>query len=101
MVSAARREWEDGNRRFVEGARDPARADTLHRQRDAVLDELRRRVGAVYTLAELATAYDTSERWLQAIVEERAPSKGWASTVSVAGDAAFHAYSHGAQDYEP
>jgi len=100
-VSAARREWDDGNRRFSEQARDPARTDTLHRQRDVVLDELRRRVGSVYTLAELASAYGASERWLQAVIEERAPSQGWARTVSIVGDAAFHAYSRGAQDYKP
>jgi hypothetical protein len=35
------------------------------------------------------------------VVGERAPSKGWARTASLAGDAAFHAYSRGAQDYEP
>ena len=57
-------------------ARDPARADALHRQRDAVLDELRRRVGAIFTLAELAAAYDGAERWLREVVDERAPSRG-------------------------
>ena len=40
------------------GARDAARADALHRQRDAVLEELHRRVGGVFTLAELADVYD-------------------------------------------
>lgn len=100
-VAAARREWDDGNRRFAVAARDPSRADVVHRQRDIVLEELRRRVGAVFTLAELASAYDGSERWMLAVIEERAPSKGWARTVAIAGDAAFHAYSRGAQDYEP
>jgi hypothetical protein len=100
-VAAARREWEDGNRRFVEAVRDPARTDALHRQRDAVLDELRRRVGGIFTLAELAAAYGGAERWLREVVDERAPSKGGVRTVSLAGDAAFHAYSRGAQDYEP
>jgi hypothetical protein len=66
-----------------------------------VLDELRRRVGGTFTLAELAAAYGASERWLQAVIEERAPSKDWARTVSLAGDAAFHSYSRSAQDYEP
>jgi hypothetical protein len=100
-VAAARREWEDGNRRFVEAARDPARADALHRHRDAVLDELRRRVGGIFTLAELTAAYAGAERWLREVVDENAPSRGGVRTVSLAGDAAFHAYSRGAQDYEP
>jgi hypothetical protein len=100
-VSAARREWEEGDRRFAAAARDPARADALHRQRDALLEELRRRVGGVYTLTELAAAYEGSERWLREVIDERAPSRGGARTISLAGDAAFHAYSRGAQDYEP
>jgi hypothetical protein len=100
-VSAARREWAEGDRRFAAAARDPARADALHRQREAVLEALRRRVGATYTLAELAAAYAGAERWLREVVEERAPSRGGVRTISLAGDAAFHAYSRGAQDYEP
>jgi hypothetical protein len=63
--------------------------------------ELRRRVGGTFTLAELAEAYAGAERWVLQAVEERAPSKGWARTASLAADAAFHAYSRGAQDYEP
>jgi hypothetical protein len=100
-VSAARREWKDGHRRFLAEAQDPVRADTLHRQRDVVLEELRRRVGTTFTLAELTAVYAGSERWLREVIEEDAPSKGWARTVSLAGDAAFHAYSTQAQDYEP
>ncbi len=73
----------------------------LYRQLDAVTEELRRRVGATFTLAELAEAYAESERWVLQAVEERAPSRGWARTATLAADAAFHAYSRGAQDYEP
>lgn len=100
-VAAARREWEEGSRRFHDEARDPVRADTLHRQLDAVTEELRRRVGGTFTLAELAVAYGDVERWLLLAVEERAPSRGWARTASLAADAAFHAYSRAARDYEP
>jgi hypothetical protein len=101
LVSTARGEWQAGHRRFVEETRDPRRADMLHRQREAVLDELRRRVGMTFTLAELTAAYDGSERWLREVVEEPEPPPGWVATVSIAGDAAFHAYSTHAQDYEP
>jgi hypothetical protein len=100
-VEAARREWQEGHRRFVEEARDPVLADALHRQRDAVVEELRRRVGGIYTLAELASAYESAEPWLREVIDARAPSRGGARTVSLAGDAAFHAYSRGAQDYAP
>jgi hypothetical protein len=100
-VAGARREWEEGSRRFFEAARDPARAEALHRQFDAVTEELRRRVGGAFTLAELVVAYDGAERWLLHAVGERAPSRGWARTATLAADAAFHAYSRGAQDYAP
>ena len=100
-VASARREWEEGSRRFLGEARDPARADVLHQQVEAVTVELRRRVGGTFTLAELADAYAGAERWVLQVVEERAPSKGWSRTASLAADAAFHAYSRGAQDYEP
>jgi hypothetical protein len=100
-VEDARREWEAGNRRFLEEASDPARADELHNQLDAVIGELRRRVGATFTLDELAAAYERADDWVLEVVSERAPSKGWVRTASLAGDAAFHAYSRAAQDYEP
>jgi hypothetical protein len=100
-VEAARQEWEAGYRRFLQEASDPARADLLHGQLDVIADELRRRVGGTFTLAELASAYDDAERWVLEVVGERAPTRGWARTATLAADAAFHAYSRGAQDYEP
>jgi hypothetical protein len=100
-VEGARREWAEGNRRFVREASDPARAEMLHQQLDVVTVELRRRVGATFTLAELADVYGRAEGWLLTAVGEHAPSKGWARTASLAADAAFHAYSRGALDYDP
>ncbi|HEY7381435.1 MAG TPA: hypothetical protein VH572_09510 [Gaiella sp.] len=100
-VESARREWEEGYRRFREEARDPARSEILHQQLEAVTDELRRRIGGVYTLDELARAYESAERWSRVAVAERAPSPGWARTLALVEDSAFHLYSRGAVDYEP
>jgi hypothetical protein len=100
-LAGARRDWEDGHRRLLERARDPVEAELLHRQVDAVTAELRRRVGATFTLAELAEAYATSERWTREVVAEHAAGPGWARSTSLAGDAAFHLYARGAVDYEP
>jgi len=100
-LASARRDWDEGRRRFAEAARDDARADLLYRQREAVLAELRRRVGGVYTLGELADAYAEAERWVLEAVEAGAPATDWARSAALAGDAAFHAYSLGAQDYKP
>jgi hypothetical protein len=100
-VAVARQEWQEGHRRFEREVREEGRSDVLHDQRDAVLEELRRRIGTTFTLAELVALYDGSERWLREVIEERAPSRGWVRTASLAGDAAFHAYSRQAQDYVP
>ncbi len=100
-VASARREWETGNRRFLAEAGDGTRAEDLHRQLEAVTSELRRRLGGTFTLAELAAEYETADRWVLEVVEERAPSGRWIRTATVAADAAFYAYSRGARDYEP
>jgi hypothetical protein len=100
-VTSARHDWEEGQRRFEAGVSDGARAEALYAQRDAVVEELRRRVGSTFTLAELAEVYADSDQWLSEVIEERAPSRGWARTATVAGDAAFNAYSRQALDYAP
>ena len=100
-VDGARRDWADGYRRFVDQARDPASADRLHRQLDLVTEELRKRVGQTFTLAELAGAYPGAERWSREVIEERAATPGWPRTLALVGDAAFHLYSRGAVDYTP
>jgi len=100
-IESARRDWEDGYRRFISSSRDPAQADRLHSQVDVVTEELRRRVGGTYTLAGLVLAYATSEKWIRQAVEERAATAGWARSLAVVGDAAFHIYARGAMDYRP
>jgi hypothetical protein len=100
-VESARRDWEDGYRRFREQVRDPLRAELLHQQLQAVTDELRRRIGGSFTVAELAAAYASAEAWTRVAVEERAPAPGWPRTLALVADSAFHLYSRGAVDYEP
>ena len=56
-----------------EESRDRGHAERLSRQVEVVTDELRRRVGGTFTLAELATVYADAERWARAAVAERGP----------------------------
>ena len=63
--------------------------------------ELRRRIGSSFTLAELADAYDRSERWTMTVIEERCGGPGWMRTAASAADTAFHLYARGARDYRP
>ncbi len=100
-VLAARNDWEQGYKRMLDEARDPASAERLLAQINAVTAELRRRVGATFTLRELTEAYLDSERWAREAVAEHAPAPGWSRTLSLVGDAAFHLYARGAVDYTP
>jgi hypothetical protein len=98
---AARNDWEQGYQRLLDEARDPVQRERLFAQVDVVTAELRKRVGGTFTLRELAAAYADADRWARDAVAERAAEPGWARTLSVAGDAAFHLYARGAVDYEP
>ena len=100
-LEQTRREWEEGHRRFEEQARDPARAEPLLAELEAVTAELRRRVGQTFTLDELADAYAGSERWTREVVGEIEPAPAWPRRLSLVTDEAFHRYSRGAVDYRP
>jgi hypothetical protein len=100
-VASARSEWEVGYARLLEEVRDRTRAEALYAQVDAVTAELRKQVGATFTLRELAAAYADSERWAREVVSDHAPSPGWPRTLSLVEAAAFHLYSRGAVDYTP
>ena len=100
-VEVARQQWEEGYRRLEAEAADARRPAQLLGQVEVLTQELRRRVGAGFTLAELAEHYPGADRWAAEVVQERAPSLGWARSVATAADAAFHLYSRGARDYRP
>lgn len=100
-VAAVRQEWEQGNRRLEALARDRRAYLRLLEQVEVLIDELSRRVGQTFTLAQLAEVYIEAERWSRNAIAERAAAPGWSSTLSIAEDAAFHRYQRGAIDYEP
>jgi hypothetical protein len=100
-IVLVRQEWAEGNRRFEAERVDGRRYHRLVEQLELIVDELRKRIGGTYTLAELAASYPDAERWARAAVEERAPSPGWPRDLSLVLAAAFHAYQRGAVDYMP
>jgi hypothetical protein len=99
-VEAARQQWAEGNRRLESQASDPDAYPRLLRQLEVAMEELRKRVGETFTLAQLAEAYDAADDWMRVAVEERAASPGW-SQFSIVQDAAFHLFARGATDYSP
>ena len=100
-TTLVRQEWEDAHRRLEAERGDRARYVRLVEQIEVVTDELRKRVGQTYTLAELAAAYRDADRWAREAVEERAPAPGWPQRLALVEDAAFYLYQRGAVDYEP
>jgi hypothetical protein len=104
MLPTARYQWEEGARRLAEAREDPPRYRQLASLVDAVVDELRRRVGQTFTLADLADEYRGSEEWVRDVVLEATPHRGARAGLpdsSVVQDAAFAQYSRGATDYAP
>ena len=100
-LELARQQWEDGARRLRETARDPQQHARLLVVEEALVAELRRRVGGSYSLDELVAAYERADDWLRDVIAENAPVPGWERSVAVVGDAAFHRFARGAVDYEP
>ena len=101
MLDAARREWEDGYRRFQDLSRDRVAADRLSLQLEVVTDELRKRIGQTFTLESLAAEYHRADEWVRDAVSERVPTPGWPRTLAIVQDAAFHLYQRGAVEYAP
>ena len=93
-VEHARQQWEEGHRRLQSYSVDPALNLQLHSQVSAVIDELNRRVGQTFTLAELAEAYHEVDRWIYDVL-------GAARQLTIVQDAAFHLYARRALDYSP
>jgi len=99
-VVSVRIEWEDAYRRFVDAPQDPAHEADLLAELEAIAAELRKRVGGVFTLAELADEYALADTWARHVLSELGVA-GWVRTLSLVEGAAFHLYSRGATDYTP
>src|SRR4051794_5790585 len=101
-VELARQQWQDGNRRIEDARVDNRRYVDLSRQVDVVVAGLRKRVGQVFTLGELAEAYEGADEWARELLEEAAdPEAPPAVEAGTVADAAFHVYARGAADYRP
>jgi hypothetical protein len=100
-VEHARQQWEEGHRRLESRARDRRASDRLYAQVTGVTEELRRRVGQTFTIAQLADVYAGAERWSREAAARGAPETARPEDLAVVEDAAFHLYARGAVDYVP
>jgi hypothetical protein len=103
MLDSARYQWEEGMRRLEATGSETARHRHLSVLVDAVSDELRRRVGQTFTLAELAAVYAGAEDWVRDVIVRSTPPRSRAGIrdAALVQDAAFGQYARGASDYEP
>jgi hypothetical protein len=100
-VEHARQQWEEGHRRLESRAGDRPVYNRLQDQVAAVREELRRRVGQTFTLAQLADVYAGAERWSRDAAARGAPETTRPEDLATVEDAAFHLYARGAVDYTP
>jgi hypothetical protein len=100
-LELARQQWQDGNRRVESARPDHQRYLRLTGQVETVVAALRRRVGQVFTLSELADAYDGADSWTGEVLDEADPDEAPATEPGTVADAAFHVYARGATDYRP
>ena len=97
-VELALMEWEAGARRLAE-LDEPPRRDAVYRAVvNQIVDELNRRMGQTYTLAELTEEYDRSAGWCRHVAH-LTTEHIWAHDLTIVQDAAFARFARDAVDY--
>jgi hypothetical protein len=86
-------QWRDGDRRLAETP-EPARAD-LDVAADAVVEELRKRLGSTFLLEELADLYARGTDWATELARRHAAGTDSAAVV----DAAFARYARESSNF--
>ena len=90
-------QWRDGERRLEEAPRE--QRPVLERVTEAIVRELRRRLGGPFTTDELASLYDAGTDWTLELAASVAPDAPWAWDQRLVTDAAFARYLRDATDY--
>jgi hypothetical protein len=90
-------QWQEGERRLA--AAPAGQRVLLQRIVDALLAELRRRLGGRFTADELAELYGRGTSWCLQLAMEIAPDDPWAWDSRVVVDAAFARYLREAADF--
>ena len=90
-------QWRQGERRLR--AEPPERRALLERVTDALVAELRRRLGGRFYAEELVELYGHGAGWYQAVAMRVAPEDPWAWEAGLVVDAAFATYLREASDY--
>ena len=90
--------WREGQRRLAET--DPSLRPAFERVTDAIVDELRRRLGGPFTTDELARYYlEHGIDWCFDVAVRAAPGTPEAWDLTTVGNAAFARYVRAASDW--
>ncbi|HEV3230277.1 MAG TPA: hypothetical protein VGY97_12430 [Solirubrobacteraceae bacterium] len=90
-------QWREGERRVREAP--AAQRPVLERVIEALVAELRRRLGGTFTTQELFELYAAGTDWSHDVAVQVAPRSPWAWDARTVGDAAFGRYVREAADY--
>jgi hypothetical protein len=90
-------QWRQGERRLR--AESPERRPRMERVTDALVAELRRRLGGRFSSDELVELYGSGTSWCLQVAMKVAPEDPWAWEAGVVVDAAFGRYLREAADY--
>jgi hypothetical protein len=90
-------QWQQGERRL--SAASPDRVSLMERVTDALVSELRRRLGGRFSSDELVDLYERGTSWCLQLAMKVAPEDPWAWDAGVVVDAAFGRYLREAADY--
>lgn len=90
-------QWRAGERRLAQVPSE--RLALLERVVEALVAELRRRLGGRFSAQELADLYEGGTTWCQQLAMRVAPEDPWAWEAGVVVDAAFARYLREAADY--
>ncbi len=90
-------QWQQGERRV--GSAPAERRAQLEHVTDALVGELRRRLGGRFSTEELVELYGQGNAWCLQVAMRAAPEDAWAWEAGVVVDAAFGRYLREAADY--
>lgn len=90
-------QWRQGERRLEQAP--PERKALLERVVEALVAELRRRLGGRFSAEELAQLYERGTSWCLQLAMQLAPEDPWAWDSGTVVDAAFGRYLREAADY--
>ena len=90
-------QWQQGERRLRDAPAE--RRGTLERVIEALVAELRRRLGGRFSSGELVDLYGQGTGWCLQLAMKVAPQAPWAWEAGLVVDAAFAAYLREASDY--